>query len=134
MKIDFRLLYIHMTVITDLLIYIYVYVFMIIWGINKSKGFNFLHKACAATIALVVSIQSYSIVLLREFNPHFNGTEDTPEPIAWLCFQFYLLFLPEFPIIFTHYSYFIPMPSPIIPVLFFKFSLYHCPKFKLFTS
>ena len=26
----------------------------------------------------------------------------------------YLLFLPEFPIIFTHYSLFIPMLSPII--------------------
>ena len=34
--------------------------------------------------------------------------------LSLLCFQFYLLFLPEFPIIFTHYSYFIPMPSPII--------------------
>ena len=32
-----------------------------------------------------------------------------------------VLAIPEFPIIFTHYSYFILMPSPIIPVLFFKF-------------
>ena len=38
-----------------------------------------------------------------------------PEPIM-------LLILPIIPsIIFTHYSYFIPMPSPIIPVIFFKF-------------
>ena len=26
--------------------------------------------------------------------------------------------------IFAHYSYFIPMPSPIIPVIFFKFLLH----------
>ena len=38
-----------------------------------------------------------------------------PEPIMLL------VLLPEIPIIFTHYSYFIPMPSPIIPVTFFKF-------------
>ena len=43
-------------------------------------------------------------------------------PLSLLCFQFYLfLFLLEFPIIFTHSSYHIPMPSPSIPVLFFKF-------------
>ena len=29
----------------------------------------------------------------------------------------YLLFLPEIPMIFTHYSYFIPLPSPIIIIL-----------------
>ena len=47
---------------------------------------------------------------------------DRPElSLSLLCFQFYLLFLPEFPIIFTHYSYFIPMSSPIIPVIFFEF-------------
>ena len=40
--------------------------------------------------------------------------------LSLLCFQFYLLFLPEFPIIFTHYSNFIPMPSP---VLFLKWLL-----------
>ena len=40
-----------------------------------------------------------------------------PEPIMLSVLP---LFLPEFPIIFTHYSYFIPMPSPIIPVIFFK--------------
>ena len=43
--------------------------------------------------------------------------------LSLLCFQFYLLFLPGFPVIFTHYSYFIPMPSPIIPVILFKFLL-----------
>ena len=41
--------------------------------------------------------------------------------LSLLCFQFYLLFPPEFPIIFTHYSYFIPVPSPNIPVIFSKF-------------
>ena len=41
-----------------------------------------------------------------------------PVPIMLLI---YLLFLPEFPITFTHYSYFILMPSPIIPVIFFNF-------------
>ena len=39
--------------------------------------------------------------------------------LSLLCFQFYLLFLSEFPIIFTHYSYFIPMPLPIIPLNFY---------------
>ena len=39
--------------------------------------------------------------------------------LSLLCFQFHLLFLPEFPIIFsTHYSYFIPMPSPILFLLY----------------
>ena len=32
-----------------------------------------------------------------------------------------ILFLPELPIIFTHYFYFIPMPSPIIPVVFSQY-------------
>ena len=55
-----------------------------------------------------------------------DETDHEPEKesqlsLSLLCFQFYLLFFPEFPIIFTHYSYFIPMPSPIIPVIFFKF-------------
>ena len=35
-----------------------------------------------------------------------------PEP---KCSKFYLLFLPELPKILTHYSYFIPTSSPIIP-------------------
>ena len=38
--------------------------------------------------------------------------------LSLLCFQFYLLLLPEFPTVFTHYSYIIPMPSPIIPIIF----------------
>ena len=42
--------------------------------------------------------------------------------LSLLCFQFHLLFLPEFPIIFTHYSYFIPIPSPIIPINFYYVS------------
>ena len=45
----------------------------------------------------------------------------TTVSLSLLCFRFYLLFLPEFPIIFTHYSYFITMPSPNIPVIFSKF-------------
>ena len=32
-----------------------------------------------------------------------------------------VLFLPEFPKIFTRYSLFIPMPTPIIPILFYTF-------------
>ena len=40
--------------------------------------------------------------------------------LSLLYFSFYLLFLLEFPM---NYSYFIPMLSPIIPVIFFKFLL-----------
>ena len=35
------------------------------------------------------------------------------EPI--ICSKIYLLFLPELPKFLTHYSYFIPTSSPIIP-------------------
>ena len=45
-----------------------------------------------------------------------------PEPIMLLIF---LLFIPEFPVIFTHYSLFIPMLSPII-ILFLKFDCIIC--------
>ena len=47
-----------------------------------------------------------------------NGMTQMLVSLSLLCFQFYLLFLPEIPIIFTHYSYFIPMPSLIIPEIF----------------
>ena len=46
--------------------------------------------------------------------------------LSLLCFQFYLLFLPEFPVIFTHYSYFIPIPSPIIPVSYVYSLNFYC--------
>ena len=42
---------------------------------------------------------------------HATIVKVKPEPIMLL---FYLLFFPEFPIIFTHYSLFILMLSPII--------------------
>ena len=35
--------------------------------------------------------------------------------LSLICSKFYLLFLPELPKILTHYSYFIPTSSPIIP-------------------
>ena len=35
--------------------------------------------------------------------------------LSLLCSKVYLLFFPEFPKILTHYSYFIPISSPIIP-------------------
>ena len=35
--------------------------------------------------------------------------------LSLICSKFYLLFLPEFPKILTHYSYFMPTSSPIIP-------------------
>ena len=42
--------------------------------------------------------------------------------LSLYAFSFsYLLFLPEFPKISTHYSWFIPMRPPIVPVLFFDF-------------
>ena len=51
-------------------------------------------------------------------NTYCTYAMTNPEAIMLLV---YPLFLPEIPIIFTHYSYFIPMPSPIIPVIFFNF-------------
>ena len=38
---------------------------------------------------------------------------------CWPIYKLDPIMLPEFPMIFTHYSYFIPMPSPIIPFIFF---------------
>ena len=35
--------------------------------------------------------------------------------LSLICSKFYLLFLPELPKFLTHYSYFIPKSSPIIP-------------------
>ena len=63
-------------------------------------------------------------VLWYSFRLEVITDTDYALSLSLLCFQIYLLFLPEFPIIFTHYSYFIPMPSPIIPVTFFKFLFY----------
>ena len=38
--------------------------------------------------------------------------------LSLICSKIYLLFLPELPKIFTHYSYFIPIAPPIIPFYF----------------
>ena len=46
-----------------------------------------------------------------------NMCHRTNLSLSLLCF---LVFLP---ITSTHYSYFIPVPSPIIPAIFFKFLL-----------
>ena len=37
--------------------------------------------------------------------------------LSLLCSKNYLLFLPELPKIFTHYSYFVPIAPPIIPIV-----------------
>ena len=39
--------------------------------------------------------------------------------LSLICSKFYLLFLPELSKILTHYSYFIPTSSPIIPTNFY---------------
>ena len=66
---------------------------------------------------LTVLWMSVARSLMYSRNNYKTGPMTKPVPIM-------LLILPIIPsIIFAYYSYFIPMPSPIIPVIFFKFLL-----------
>ena len=58
--------------------------------------------------------QYYSLPLFMTDEVN-NNTSMNMVRLSLLCSKIYLLFFPEFPKILTHYSYFIPMSSPIIP-------------------
>ena len=48
-----------------------------------------------------------------------TGFDNIPKiGLSLICSEIYLLFLPELPKTFTHYSFFIPIVPPVIPFLF----------------
>ena len=57
----------------------------------------------------------YVAITLNAF-PSYYVIMYKPEPIMLSSVTYVCVFLPEFPKNFTHYSWFIPMPSPIISV------------------
>ena len=83
--------------------------------------YNYLVPGIAITSYMHTSVHSDVIVSMGKLCiPNKHNILIKPEPIM---LSVDLLFLPEFLIIFTRYSYFIPMPSPNIPVIFSKFLL-----------
>ena len=83
--------------------------------------YSYLVPGITNTSYMHTSVHSDVIVSMGKLCiPNKHNILTKPEPIM---LSVYLLFLPEFPIIFTNCSYFIPMPSLNIPVIFSKFLL-----------
>ena len=62
-------------------------------------------------ITIVIALTSISLVIISSYRSSIG--------LHLTCSKIYLLFLPELPKIFTHYSYFTPIAPPIIPFLFY---------------
>ena len=64
-------------------------------------------------ITIAIALTSTSLVIISSYRSSIG--------LSLICLKIYLLllFLPELPKIFAHYSYFIPIAPPIIPFLFY---------------